>query len=1199
MLSNLKIGTKIGASFALALTMLSTIGLVSYRNTAQLIDTARRENHSYRVITELEDLSSRIKDAETGQRGYILTGDRRYLEPYNAAITVIERNINNLRQLTSDNPSQQNRIATLEPLVNRRIALIQQTLTLQETQGLEAARQIVLTGEGKDLMDRIRAILADIEVEERELLQQRSQLAEAATQQTIYTILFGIPLAFGTLILIAYFLSKNISQPLAEVSTVATKLAAGDLFVSVPEQNSQDEVGVLTRTFNQMIASLRTTTIKNNEQAWLKSNLAKFALMLQGQRNIEKVAESVLSELVPLVNAQQGVFYLMDTSNEKPVLRLLSTYAHQEEIPQKFQLGEGLIGQCALTQQKILLTEVPSHYLRIRSGLGEATPQTIIVLPIVFNCQVSAVIELASLQRLSELHVTFLEQASDNLATVLNTIASDSRTQQLLQQSQALTIELQAQQEELRNSNYRLEQQQEELQQTNEELQQLNEELEEKAELLAARNQEVEQKNEEVDRARQSLEEKATELERISQYKSQFLANMSHELRTPLNSLLILAKLLADNSAGNLTEKQVEYSRTIYASGKDLLGLINDILDLAKIESGTMSVDINPLTLTDLRVNIERTFQQIAQDKGLEFTVEFARDRLPDVIYTDGKRLQQVLKNLLANAFKFTEQGKVSFKIDIATQGWNPEQKSLNRADTVLAFAVEDTGIGIAQDKHELIFAAFQQADGTTNRKYGGTGLGLSISREIARLLGGDIQLVSRLGEGSTFALYLPLNDTGNKIQRSEVREKQEDKQDKKISHPSPLTSRPFLQDDRNEIQQGDRTLLIVEDDLNFARVLLNMAQQHGFKVLLTQNANDGLLLAQQFQPNGIMVDINLPDLDSSALLERLQHHPKTQRIPVHTIAGREHFTYSLSPGAIAYVQKPVNSEALAKVLADIKEIAAHQVKNLLVIEDNAAQRQNIAELMENKDVEVMAVGTGTEALIALQHHHFDCLILDLGLPDMSGFELIQAIKQQYSSELPIIVYTGIELTRQEETELKRIAQAIVIKDQPQGSDLQLGVSLERLLDETALFLHRVQASLPTPKRHEPPTQRDSLLTGKHVLIVDDDVRNIFALTSVLERYQMQVLFAENGKEGIALLEQTPNIDIVLMDVMMPEMNGYQTMQAIRAKEQFQSLPIIALTAKAMVGDREKCIAAGASDYITKPVDIEQLLSLMRVWLYQ
>ncbi|PPS44184.1 response regulator [Chroococcidiopsis sp. TS-821] len=1191
MLNNFKIGTKIGASFALALIMLSTIGIVSYRNTVQLIDTARRENHSYRVITELEDLSSRIKDAETGQRGYILTGDTRYLEPYNAAMAVIDQNLNALRQLTSDNPSQQSRIAVLEPLVNRRIALIQQTLTLQKTQGFEAARQVILTGEGKDLMDRIRAILADMEVEERELLQQRSQLATAATQQTIYTILFGVPLAFGTLILIAYFLSKNISQPLAEVSTVATKLAAGDLFVSVPEQNRQDEVGVLTRTFNQMIASLRTTTIKNNEQAWLKSNLAKFALMLQGQRNTKKVAESVLAELVPLVNAQQGVFYVMDTHDEKPVLRLLSSYAHQEQIPQKFQLGEGLIGQCALTQQKII-TEVPSHYLRIRSGLGEATPQTIIVLPIVFNSQVSAVIELASLQRFSELQVTFLEQASDNLAIVLNTIASDARTQQLLQQAQALTTELQAQQEELRNSNYRLEQQQEELQQTNEELQQLNAELEEKAELLAARNQEVEQKNQEVDRARQSLEEKAAELERISQYKSQFLANMSHELRTPLNSLLILAKLLADNTAGNLTEKQVEYSRTIYASGKDLLGLINDILDLAKIESGTMSVDVNPLTLTDLRVNIERTFQQVAQDKGLEFSVEVDRDRLPDVIYTDGKRLQQVLKNLLANAFKFTEQGKVSFKIDIATEGWNPEQESLNRADAVLAFAVEDTGIGIAPDKHELIFAAFQQADGTTNRKYGGTGLGLSISREIARLLGGDIQLVSRLGEGSTFTLYLPLNDPEIRSQRSEVREKQKNEQERKIP-------RAFLQDDRNEIQQGDRALLIVEDDLNFARVLLDMAQQHGFKVLLAQNANDGLLLAQQYQPNGIMVDINLPALDSSALLERLQQHPKTQRIPVHTIAGREHFTYSLSPGAIAYLQKPVNSEALAKVLADIKEIAAHQVKNLLIIEDNAAQRQNIAELMENKDVEVMAVGTGAEALVALQQQRFDCLILDLGLPDMSGFELIQAIKQQDNSEIPIIVYTGIELTRQEETELKRIAQAIVIKDQPQGSDLQLGVSLERLLDETALFLHRVQATLPAPKPHEPPTQRDSLLTGKRVLIVDDDVRNIFALTSVLERYQMQVLFAENGKEAIALLEQTPNIDIVLMDVMMPEMNGYEAMQAIRAKQQFQSLPIIALTAKAMIGDREKCIAAGASDYITKPVDIEQLLSLMRVWLYQ
>lgn len=1195
MLSNLRIGTKIGASFALALTMLSTIGLVSYRNTTQLVDSAQRENHSYRVITELEDLSSRIKDAETGQRGYLLTGQQRYLEPYNAAIVLIEGNLNNLRQLTLDNPSQQSKLATLEPLVIRRVELIQQTLVLRETQGFEAALQIVLAGEGKDLMDRIRTILADMKLEERELLQQRSQLAETATQQTIYTILYGVPLAFGILILIAYFLSKNISQPLAEVSAVATKLAAGDLFVSVPEQNRQDEVGVLTRAFNKMITNLRTTTIKNNEQAWLKSNLAKFAVMLQGQRDPEKVAESVLSQLAASVNAQHGVFYIMDTTGEQPVLALLNSYAHQKQTPQQFSLGEGLIGQCALTKQKILLTQVPNNYIQISSGLGEATPQSIIVLPIIFNSQVTAVIELALLQQLSELQVTFLEQASDSLAMVLNTISSDTRTQQLLQQSQALTTELQAQQEELQTTNQRLEQQQEELQQTNEELQQLNEELEEKAELLSAQNQEIEQKKQEVDLAKQSLEEKAAELERISQYKSQFLANMSHELRTPLNSLLILAKLLADNTAGNLSEKQVEYSRTIYASGKDLLGLINDILDLAKIESGTMTVDINPLTLTDLRVNIERTFQQVAQEKGLEFIVEIVRDRLPDVIYTDGKRLQQVLKNLLANAFKFTEQGKVSIKIDTATQGWNLKQESLNRANTVLAFAVEDTGIGIAQDQHELIFAAFQQADGTTSRKYGGTGLGLSISREIARLLGGDIQLVSRLGEGSRFTLYLPLNDTRVKVQRTEIREGQENKQDKNSS----LTTHPSLQDDRNAIQQGDRTLLVVEDDLNFARVLFDMVQQHGFKVLLAQNSNDGLQLAQQFQPNGIMVDINLPDLDSSALLERLQQHPQTKNIPVHTISGREYFTYSLSPGAIAYVQKPVNSEALAKVLTDIKEIAAHQVKNLLIIEDNIAQRQNITELIENKDVKVTAVGTGAEALVALQQHSFDCLILDLGLPDMSGFELIRAIKQQYSNELPIVVYTGKELTRNEEIELKQIAQAIVIKER-QGS-VQLGASLERLLDETALFLHRVQATLPSPQRQsETPTfQRDRLLTGKHVLIIDDDVRNIFALTSILERYQMQVLFAENGKEGIALLEQTPDIDIVLMDVMMPQMNGYETMQAIRAKPQFQSLPIIALTAKAMVGDREKCIAAGASDYITKPVDIEQLLSLMRVWLYQ
>jgi len=749
-----------------------------------------------------------------------------------------------------------------------------------------------------------------------------------------------------------------------------------------------------------------------------------------------------------------------------------------------------------------------------------------------------------------------------------------------------------------------LKQQQEELQHSNEELQQLNEDLEEGSELLALQNREVERKNREIEQARQSLEDQAEQLALTSKYKSEFLANMSHELRTPLNSLLILAKLLADNTGGNLTSKQVEYSYTIFSSGTELLELINDILDLAKIESGTMSVDINQMLFADFRDQMERTFRQVAQDKGLNFTIEFAHS-LPRAIYTDAKRLQQVLKNLLSNAFKFTERGEVRLQVDLVSQGWSPSQATLNRADMVVAFSVSDTGIGIAADKQKIIFEAFQQADGTTSRKYGGTGLGLSISREIARLLSGEIQLFSRLDQGSTFTLYLPqgggeLREQGEQGEQGELGVPSGDKGaqgrqgESSVFPPSPSPPlSPSLSDDRSEVQPGDRVLLIVEDDINFAQILLDMARQAGFKGLVAQGGNVGLAMAREFKPSAIMLDIRLPVLDGWTVLDRLKHDPNTRHIPVHIISAEDEPQRGLQQGAIAYLQKPVTREALTEALATIKGFVERQVKNLLVVEDDETQRHSIVELIGNNDVCTTAVGTGTAALLALKAGQFDCVVLDLGLPDMTGFELLEQLKQEVSlKHLPIIVYTGKELTRAEETELKRIAETIIIKDVR---------SPERLLDETALFLHRVQANLPQPKRQmlEQLHQLDTILAAKQVLIVDDDVRNIFALTSLLERYQMQVLYAENGVDGIAVLQNHPDIDVILMDVMMPEMDGYETMRAIRQLNQFKALPILALTAKAMQGDREKCIAAGASDYITKPVDTEQLLSLLRVWLYR
>ncbi|WP_414563070.1 MULTISPECIES: response regulator [unclassified Anabaena] len=1208
MLNSLKIGTKIGAGFAMSLAILTMIGLSSYQSTNELVKTSEQEKDTYKVLGQLEELSFQLINAETGQRGYLITEQEGYLEPYNYAVQVLDKTVKELDALLVDNPLQQRRINRLQPLINQRMAVMKAVINIRETQGWEAAQEAVQTDQGKQLMDEIRQIIQEIKTEENSQLQQLSEQTSVAAQRTINSITFSIPLVALVIALIGFWLSRHISQPLKQFSDAAEEIAAGNLSVSLPKSDRLDEIGILSRTFKQMIANLQNITQQNEEQNWFNGNLAEFTQMLQGQRDIEGVSRMILSNLAPLVGAQQGVLYLMDGAYQEPVLKLLSSYAYQERkhLSNQFRLGEGLVGQCALEKQKILLTDVPSDYIRINSGLGAALPLNIIVLPVLFENQVTAVIELASLQQFGHLQLQFLEQLSEIIGIFLNNIAANAQTQDLLNESQALTEELQLQQEELKQSNQRLEQQaqeleesqfllkqqQEELKQSNEELQQLNEELEEKAELLEVQNREVARKNREVEQARQSLEEKAKQLALSSKYKSEFLANMSHELRTPLNSLLILARLLADNTEGHLTDKQVEYSQTIYAAGTDLLELINDILDLAKIESGTLAVDIEQITFVDLQASLDRTFHQIAEDKELSFAVELD-DQLPNVIANDSKRLQQILKNLLANAFKFTEKGSVKLQIRVTDE--------INQnGSPMIAFAVSDTGIGIPEEKQKIIFEAFQQADGTTSRKYGGTGLGLSISRELAQLLGGRIELFSQRGQGSTFTLYLPQTYTVNELTEipTAITEKEV------ISSPplSPVanpaatiipTPLETIPDDRQQIQPGDRVLLIVEDDDKFARIFLEIAREQGFKVIVALQSKEGLALAQQYKPDAITLDIHMPDMDGWTMLDRLKRDPETRHIPVHILSVDDREQRRLQLGAITHLQKPISPEKLNQALTEIKSFIERKVKTLLVVEDDPVQAQSIIELIGNGDVKSTAVYTGTAALEILQSQRFDCMVLDLGLPDMSGLELIEQIKQQSSLlKLPIIVYTGKELTRQEDTQLRRLAETIIIKNVR---------SPERLLDETALFLHRIQANLPQPKRQmlEQLRQTDPVLANRKILIIDDDLRNIFAITSFLESYHMEVLFAENGRDGIEMLQAHPDIHAVLMDIMMPEMDGYETTIAIRQQPQFRSLPIIALTAKAMPGDREKCIDAGASDYITKPVDTEQLLSLLRVWLYR
>ncbi|HTW82616.1 MAG TPA: response regulator [Candidatus Sulfotelmatobacter sp.] len=963
-------------------------------------------------------------------------------------------------------------------------------------------------------------------------------------------------------------LAAQLTSQIRAIGEVATAVTKGDLSRTI-EVGAQGEVGQLTENVNEMIRNLRDTTRKNREQDWLKSNIARFTGMLQGQKDIKTVAKLIMTELAPLVNAQLGIFYLNEPIDETPLLRYTAGYAApRRKGALQFAPGEGIVGQCVAEKNRVLITNAPGDYLTVTSGTGSATPLNVVALPVLFEGDIKAVIELASFEAFSDNHLLFLDQLTQSIGIVLNTIAATMRTEELLKQSQSLTAELQSQQEEL---------------------QQTNEELEEKARLLAEQNEEVEKRTREIEEARRALEQKAEQLALTSKYKSQFLANMSHELRTPLNSLLILSKQLSDNRDANLTGKQVEMAQTIRRAGTDLLTLINDILDLSKIESGTTSVDIAEQRISDICDDVERTFRGVAQERGLRFQIQVDSD-VPETLETDQTRLMQILKNLLSNAFKFTAHGSVDLvlhRIDRTIDG-HPAQ--------FVAFAVSDTGIGIPTDKHNVIFEAFQQADMSTARKYGGTGLGLAISREIAGLLGGDMTVESEAGSGSTFTFYHPLERTTRGTSTIELPPlppaRRIESPAVSVAPVRTLTPPPVLDpvdDDRENVRPHDRVALIIEDDATFARILVGLARDRGFKGLTARTGAEGLTLARQFVPDAITLDIGLPDVDGWALLDQLKRDPATKAIPVHVISGEEQWQKALDSGAFAHLKKPASEDALTQAFDNLLGFADAATRNVLVVEDDVTQLSAMANLIQTGEVTVTAVSTATQALRALDEAKFDCVIVDLGLPDMSGLDLIERVKQHPAHvRVPVIVYTGRELTEQEEAALRRLSESVIVKD---------AMSPERLIDETSYFLNQVEARLPDVKRPVGIAVANASLEGRTILITDDDVRNIYALRSSLEEYKINVLSAESGLEAIELMRTHPEIDVVLMDIMMPEMDGYETIRRIRSRDQWRNLPIIALTAKAMKGDREQCLAAGASEYISKPVDIDQLVALIRVWL--
>ena len=950
-------------------------------------------------------------------------------------------------------------------------------------------------------------------------------------------------------------LADNLTRQVRAIAEVATAVTKGDLTRSIQVEAS-GEVAELKDNINTMINNLRGTTERNTEQDWLKTNLARFTGMLQGQRDLSTVGRKLLSELAPLVNAQQGVIYQMETE-ESAGMVLLSAFAGdgQDGHLRRIGPGEGLVGQCAAEKRRMLINDLPPETIPIRSGLFEAVPRNVIVLPVLFEDRVKAVIELASLSVFTASHLAFLEQLTASIGIVLNSIEATMQTEALLKQSQQLAAELQTQQKEL---------------------QQTNEQLAQKAQQLAEQNVEVERKNQEIEQARRALEEKAKELALTSKYKSEFLANMSHELRTPLNSILVLGQQLTDNPDGNLTAKQVEFARTIHGAGTDLLNLISDILDLSKIESGTVSVEAEEVFFAGLLEIIARPFRHEAENRRLTFEVN-SDPHMGRSLVTDSKRLQQVLKNLLSNAFKFTEQGGVRLSVSTAAGGWSEDHPILGKSASVIAFQVSDTGIGIPFEKQRIIFEAFQQADAGTSRKYGGTGLGLAISRELAGLLGGEIQLRSVPGQGSAFTLYLPQTYVGPLVTAKTGAHESSHSQAPALQLSQVvIAERPLEQipDDRQDLQPDDSVLLIVEDDPHYATVLSDLAHDKGFKVLIALRGADALALAREYHPTAVSLDVFLPDMLGWTVLNHLKQDPSTRHIPVQMLTLDEDRQHGLARGAFAFVTKPATPDALEEALERIKEYSAPRRKRLLVVEDNPAEQFTIRELLGYEDIDVTTASTGSEALTAVSEGEFDCVVLDLRLPDMSGFEILERMRDDHSvNDLPVVVFTGKELSSEEDARLHTLARSVVVK----------GVeSPERLLDETALFLHRVVGDLPVEKQKmlDRLHRSDEALQGRKVLVVDDDVRNIFALSSVLERRGMSVLTAGTGREAIATLESTPDIAIVLMDIMMPEMDGYETMQVIRQNPLFRRLPIVALTAKAMKGDREKCLEAGASEYL-------------------
>ncbi len=1076
-------------------------------------------------------------------------------------------------------------------------------VTAGNQEAAHAAAVALSTGGARESYDRASGQIADIVNQMHTALEQHRRESGDYFRLALTWMLVLCIAGIGFGWLAGLLVARKISANLDAVVDVTDAIAGGNLDTPVVVR-SADETGRLALSVQKMQAELVAASAAAAARDWIKTGVAQVNDAMRGQVHVADLCRNVITEIATYLEAAVGALFLVNNSGGEPILEFSGGYAYTnpQRFPERFQAGEGLVGQAMLARTPISVREVPPDYIKVCSGLGDGCPTCITVVPFLFEDQAKGVAELGFLQAPTALQLEYLQQVLPAVAINIETVRSREKLAQSLARAQALSEALQQQQDELKAANEELEEQtqrlkqsQEKLKQQQNELEEVNAELEEKNEYLQQQKQMIERANRDLESTQRDIEEKAEQLALSGKYKSEFLANMSHELRTPLNSILLLARMLSDNKDGNMTPEQIRSTEIIYNSGNDLLSLINEVLDLAKIEAGRMELHIDNLDVRKLADDISRNYAHMVEEKGLR--IEVNADDVPAQFQTDRKRLDQILRNLISNAVKFTEKGGVGITIG-RPPAETPVPAAMAREKT-LAIAVTDSGIGIPADKQKVVFEAFQQLDTGAARKFGGTGLGLSISRDLARLMGGDILLRSRAGEGATFTLFLPveppteLTNAGPavvdpRISRLLPREKNKP--------AAPTVASPACQrltDDRAQVAKGDAVMLIIEDDAHFAEHLLGLCRQKKFKVLHAATGEEGLELAAQYLPKGILLDLHLPRTDGWSVLQTLKQNPETRHIPVHIISVEDACIEAHARGAVGFLTKPVKGEELEGALAKLENIFERQIKQLLVVEDDDRLRENIIQVIGNHDVHADQAGNGAEAMAALRAKQYDCMILDLGLPDMNGLDLLRRLEKQKETALPpVIVYTGRELTREQEAELQRYSESIIIKS---------ARSEERLFDEASLFLHRIVEKMPEKKRRLITNlyDTDTMFRDKKVLITDDDMRSVFALSKLLEEKGMFIFKAENGRKALDLLEVHPDIDLILMDMMMPVMDGYETMQRIRSVEQGRRTPIIALTAKAMTQDRDRCIQAGASDYLTKPVNMSRLFSMMRIWLYR